>query len=344
MLRILGAILLSTIAFLPTPALAWGEFGHLTVCDLAYRNLTEPSKAALKVLFNKEGGGIDVPAGANSEARHYTSFNVGCLEEDTRPKKHPKDHFINVDRSLGAITDGTCPLSPSSGQPLQCIFEGIERDVSILRDTSKSRLQRVIALMAIGHWVGDLHQPLHISYADDVGGNNISLSFSGKCGTSASGRAYRPDNLHSVWDNCLLENGLFQKVRSRDNFNPNWSRRTITYRAVDTLLANTTLAQEKMIVAGQPWQWAAESFAIARQPMVEYCALSGDVCQFTVTQRNWTETGTPRKVTVGLAYFDRFKGVAEDRVRYAGYRLAHLLNQALDPGYTTPIGNSGQPS
>jgi hypothetical protein len=339
---VLAALFIALAA--PAPAKAWGELGHLTVCDLAYRNLTDPSKAALKTLFNREGGGIDVPAGPDNEARHYTSFNVGCLEEDSRPKKHPKDHFINVDRSLAAIANGTCPLSPTSGQPLQCIFEGITRDLAILKDTSKSRQQRVIALMAIGHWVGDLHQPLHISYADDVGGNNIRLSFSGKCGVSASGNAYRPDNLHSVWDNCLLENGLFQRVRDRADFKASWSRRTITYRAVDTLNANTTLAQEQPMVGGAPWQWAAESYEITRQSGVGYCTIVGGVCQFSATQRNWLEDGEVRKVRVDAAYFDSFKGVAEERVRRAGFRLAHLINQALDPSYTGPVRNSGQPA
>ena len=256
---------------LPKPAKAWGEFGHLTVCDLAYRNLTDTSKAAVIALLNSKSGGIIIPATGDSEARHYTSFNVGCLEEDSRPKKHPQDHFINVSRSLPAITDDTCPLSPTSGQPLECIFKGIDRDLTILKDTSQSQQRRVIALMAIGHWVGDLHQPLHISYADDVGGNNIAVRYQGKCGTTASGKPSRPKNLHSVWDNCLLEAGIFQRVRERADFKSTWSRRTITYRAVDTLLARTTLVDEQAIVQSQPWQWAQESYAITRDPAVKYC-------------------------------------------------------------------------
>ena len=342
-IRRLIAVVFAALMLAPAPALAWGEFGHLTVCDLAYRNLTDTSKQALKSLFNKEGGGIDVPGSADNEPRHYTSFNVGCLEEDTRPKKHPKDHFINVDRSLPVIANGTCPLSPATGQPLACIFSGIERDRTILKDTSKTRQQRVVALMAIGHWIGDLHQPLHISYADDVGGNEIGVSFQGNCGRTAGGNPARPDNLHAVWDNCLLESGLFQKVRERADFKTSWSRRTITYRAVDTLEANTTLADEKTLVVGAPWQWAAESYEITRQPAVHYCVIVGGNCQFSATQVKFASGGTPRKETIGAPYISAFKGVAEERVRRAGFRLAHLINQALDSGYVEPIRNSGQP-
>jgi S1/P1 Nuclease len=345
-MRIVSALTCITLAAIaaltPQKAKAWGEFGHLTVCDLAYRNLTPASKQSLKTLFNAQGGGISIPASAGNDARHYTSFNVGCLEEDSRPKKHPKDHFINVDRSLPAVINNICPLSPVSGQPLQCIFEGIDRDMLILKDVARSRQQRVIALMAIGHWVGDLHQPLHISYADDVGANNITVSYQGKCGFSSGGNAYRPKNLHSVWDNCLLENGLFQRVRERADFRPTWSRRTITYRAVDTLLIRTKLADEIALVSTAPWQWAAESYAITRKPEVKYCTMVNSVCQFSATQAKYVEGGEARKELIGPAYLNAFKDDAEDRVRKAGFRLAHLINLALDPAYTQPIQNSGQ--
>lgn len=344
-MRIVGILCsaaLITAGFVrPEPVKAWGQFGHLTVCDLAYRNLTATSKAAVKKLLNSTSGGITIPASPGNEARHYTSFNVGCLEEDSRPKKHPKDHFINVDRGLATIAGDSCPLN-QSGQPTECIFEGLKRDLLILKDTSETQQRRVIALMAIGHWIGDIHQPLHISYADDVGGNNINVSYSGPCGTSESGNPYHPKNLHSVWDNCLLESGLFQRVRERADFKTSWSRFTITYRGVDTLLARTGLADEVTMVSTQPWQWAAESYQITRDPAVKYCFLVSGKCQFTPTQLLYSESPV-RKETIDAAYRNQFKLVVEDRVRKAGFRLAHLLNMALDPGYMGPIKNSGQP-
>jgi hypothetical protein len=326
----------------PQRAMAWGEFGHLTVCDLAYRNLTDTSRAALKELFNAAAGGITIAASPGNDGRHYTSFNVGCLEEDSRPKKHPKDHFINVARTLTAITSGDCPINAATTQPEECIFLGIDRDLAILKDTGHSRKDRVVALMAIGHWVGDLHQPLHISYRDDVGGNDIAVTYRGECGRTPAGRPVRPKNLHSVWDNCLLEAGLFQRVRQRADFKASWGRRTITYRAVDTLLARTKLADETAQVQTSPWQWAAESYAITREPDVHYCMIVGTTCQFSTDQPLASEQGVARKEIIGATYIAAFKTVAEDRVRKAGFRLAHLLNQALDLAYMGPIKNTGQ--
>jgi len=315
---IVGAVQLAA----PTPAKAWGKFGHLTVCDLAYRNLTEPAKKALNDILQSKTGGTIVRARDGVEMRHYTSFNLGCLEEDERPRKHASDHFINVDRSVMAITDADCPGDGS------CVLQGIRRDLAILKDTSKSREDRAFALMAIGHWLGDIHQPLHVSYKDDTGGNGIEVTVPGGCGAGS-----RPDNLHSVWDNCLLQSGLFQRVRDRSDFKPGWGENTITYRAVDTLQANTTVTQERAMVAGDPTRWADESYKITIRKDVLYCNPTPAKCE---------AISRPGKLTIDQAYRRQFEKIAQERVRLAGFRLAHLLNQALDPTYTQPVRNSTQ--
>jgi S1/P1 Nuclease len=329
---LLCACVLLVCTHLGTPAKAWGELGHLTVCDLAYRNLTKTARDELKVLFNAGNGGIQVGGSADREPRRYTSFNVGCLEEDERPRTHPKDHFLNVSRDTTTIPTDVCPVTASGSPTNACIFGGIRRDLGILGDRQKSKEARVIALMAVGHWIGDLHQPLHVSYKDDAGGNAINVSVNGSCGTSS----YRAGNLHAVWDNCLLQAGLFERVRKRIDFKPSWGRRTITYRAVDTLLANTTLSEERRFVATPMESWAEESFEITRRPETEYCVMVGTTCQYSETQDVFREDMPERVVRIDQAYRDRFKGVAEERVRRAGFRLAHLVNKTLDPNYREP--------
>ncbi len=319
------------LTVLPGQAKAWGKFGHLVVCDLAYRNLTDTSKEKLKQLFNGKRG-ITVKGKGRLNDRHYTSFNVGCLEEDELPRKHPDDHFINVSRDTKSIDGQACPHNG------QCIFEGIERDLATLKNEAASKEDRVFALMAIGHWIGDIHQPLHISFADDRGGNSIDVKLQGKCGKSS----YRVGNLHGMWDNCLLEAGLFERVRKRSDFKKTWSKNTITYRAVDTLQAKTTLAEEKSFVGSKPWEWAAESYKITLNPDVRYCVKVGDSCQYSPTLVTLPNNGPKRLEQLDQAYLAAFERIAEERVRKGGFRLAHLLNQALDPSYTEPIQNSTQ--
>lgn len=323
------------VAGVSSGAKAWGKFGHLTICELAYRNLTPAARITVSDLLKSRSGGITVPGRGRAADRHYTAFSAGCLEEDAIPRRHPDDHFLNLDRSVPSITGAGCPAAAAS-----CILAGIERDVAILKDPNRSREDRVFALMALGHWVGDIHQPLHISFEDDRGGNGIDLTMTARCGGSSP----RPDNLHAVWDNCLLESGLFEKVRRRADFRRSWSKNTITYRAVDTLLANTSLADERAMVGGEPWRWAAESYAIARAPETLYCTVQGPSCRYSAEAAVLTRTGTKRIQAVDAAYLARFAPVAEERVRLAGFRLAHLLNSALDPAYDRPVANGGQPS
>lgn len=328
-----AAVVFAVLAAMPQRAQSWGQFGHLVVCDLAYRNLTETSRAKLKVLFNEGKGGIFVKGkGKDAEDRHYTSFNVGCLEEDERPRRHPSDHFINVSRDTAAITGPACPKNG------ECIFKGIDRDLAILKDETKPKEDRVFALMAIGHWIGDIHQPLHISFADDQGGNDVLAKLTGKCGSSS----YPVKNLHGVWDNCLLEAGLFERVRRRADFKKTWSRFTITYRAVDTLQARTGLEAEKSFVKSQPFEWAQESYKITIDPETLYCTKVGNACQYSKDMASLPKDGKMRLQPLDQKYLAKFKDVVEERVKLGGFRLAHLINQALDPAYTEPVRNSTQ--
>lgn len=331
------AVIASSFAIsFPEPARAWGKFGHLTICELAYRNLTPASRAAVGQILQSNSGGITVPGHGQTPAQHYTAFNRGCLEEDELPRRNPDDHFINLPRSQLAITDGECPANVAQGR---CILGGIRRDLEILRDPSKPRMERAFALFEIGHFVGDLHQPLHVSFADDKGGNGIDARVSGGCGKFG----YRAENLHGVWDNCILHSGTFGRVYQRADYKSTWSRFTVTYRAADTLQANTSLAEESQIVAGEPWQWAEESYRIARDPAVRYCVLVAPSCNYSLTAVTKRSNMPRRSEQLDQAYLRQYDRVVEDRVRYAGLRLAHLLNQVLDPAYSGPVRNSSQP-
>lgn len=334
------ALLITCFVFLlamPSPGHAWGKFGHLTICEVAYRNLTPASRAAIGEILQSHNGGITVPGHGKLPDQHYTSFNYGCLEEDEIPRRNPDDHFINLPRDQQAITDGQCPPTAAGGE---CILAAIRRNLETLRDTAKSRTDRAFALFEIGHFVGDLHQPLHVSFADDKGANAIDASVVGGCGHFG----YHASNLHGVWDNCILHVGTFGRVYRRADYNPHWSRFTVIFRAADTLLANTSVAEEQQIVAGEPWQWAEESYRITLEPAVRYCVMTPTGCNYSATDAIKTSHVPKRTELLDQAYLDQFDRVVEDRIRFAGFRLAHLLNQALDPDYTGPLRNGLQPT
>src|SRR5258708_17221771 len=63
-----------------------------------------------------------------------------------------------------------------------------------------SQAEKLESLKFLGHWVGDIHQPLHVSFEDDRGGNSILVS--GLCGS----------NLHAAWDTCLVLKAVGEDV------------------------------------------------------------------------------------------------------------------------------------
>ena len=148
--------------------------------------------------------------------------------------------------------------------------------------------------------------------------------------------------MHAVWDKCLLDAGLFERVRQRDNFNPNWSRFTITYRAVDTLQANTTLTEERSLVGIDPTVWANESYCVTLAPGTLYCVYVGSNCQYSSSS---VKKSNPIRVQpISQAYLTSNQAIAQERIKRAGFRLAHLINLALDPSYSVPVRDPGQPA
>jgi S1/P1 Nuclease len=308
----------STMVTIPTPANAWGKFGHLTICDLAYRNMTDASRNELKKIFR---------IGQQGEAGNkqvYTSFNQACLEEDNS-RGRPKDHYLNVVRSTQSITSPTCPVGIST-----CILAAIDKDLAFLRDRTQTPGKRLSTLKSLGHWLGDIHQPLHVSYEKDRGGNYIRAT--GLCGNA------KKNTLHSVWDNCLLENWTFAKIKQSPAYKPQWSRFTITYRAVDSFRGiearDATLISSWL--SGSPVNWANESYELTIDQLAKYCVMKNTFCQYDQDKEEYTGKGDPsdwKVVDVDQKYINRFGPEIELRIRKAGYRLAHLVNTALDPNY-----------
>ncbi|EMS46503.1 Nuclease S1 [Triticum urartu] len=61
-------------------------------------------------------------------------------------------------------------------------------------DSPKSSYNLTESLMFLAHFVGDVHQPLHVGYEEDEGGNTIMV------------RWYRRKaNLHHVWDVSIID-------------------------------------------------------------------------------------------------------------------------------------------
>ncbi len=293
-----SAVGLLLLAVFASPAMAWGKFGHVTVCEIAYRESTPIAREMVTRLIAAHG--------------EHTSFNRACLVADRFPRTRPSAHFVNYPREQETVVDEEC------GTGKECVISAIEDDFIKLADQSLSDAERGLALVLLGHWVGDIHQPLHVSFADDRGGNKIDKS--GKCSA---------DNLHAVWDNCIVERKVLTTRRKSNNLG--WSRFTRAYRAADELQTQISDIQREQWPASKVWEWAAESYEIVRLPEVKYCELRDGLCAYSDGSDLYGPGVSKRNVQIDDEYLERFAPLVETQLMKAGVRLAAMINGALDP-------------
>src|SRR5699024_6375868 len=74
------------------------------------------------------------------------------------------------------------------------IVSGIQKCITVVQDENASKEDRAFFLKLLVHFIGDLHQPMHVGYPKDRGGNDIQLRWFNK-GT----------NLHRLWDTDMIE-------------------------------------------------------------------------------------------------------------------------------------------
>ena len=163
-----------------TPLYAWGYKGHQIICDGAWKLVKSGTKKQIRILLKDT---------------KYKTYADSCTWLDAvrsipRYKFTQPHHYINVKRGSKFIRlEEDCPKEG-------CIIEAIQAYVRILKGKPQSGYlnNRAKALMSLSHLVGDLHQPLHVSYEDDLGGNKRFLEF-----------ASSPLSLHYIWDAKLPE-------------------------------------------------------------------------------------------------------------------------------------------
>ena len=294
-----GAVALLATA---TTAHAWSDDGHKIICRIATSVLDEADRREVERLARA----YRAPDG--TRFAHYTE---ACTFADTARGKARRFaealrdsdiaaahqlagwqrfgafdawHFINVPRTARVVRNADCHDD--------CVLKAIATHRRVR--TGASTQERAEALILLGHWVGDVHQPLHVSFADDRGGNDIDY---------IKGGFYSNRDLHAVWDT-----GIIAKARGgRD-----WS----TYAR--DLTASIDNGRREEWTRSEPIDWANESYRIAIEHDVRYCARDGATCRWEGRTR-----------TLRASYQKEFQPVVEERLEQAGVRLAKLLAVAL---------------
>jgi hypothetical protein len=172
-MKTLKPLLLILLIFNCAPkASAFGPAGHKIVVDIAMQYLSPNAKAkVLQILGNVPPDSAAVWMDAMRSDSSYTYMKPW--------------HFINIDKGKA--------YDPSSTNNI--IWE-LNRVYAELQHPEKlSPAVRKQDVMILIHLMGDLHQPLHVGYGSDRGGNEVKVDFKG----------FHTD-LHSFWDSELIWN------------------------------------------------------------------------------------------------------------------------------------------
>jgi hypothetical protein len=176
-------VLFSLIAII---FLSWGGLGHRTVANIATDHLSPAAKSAVKTLLGKQTL-ADIASWAD-EVRNEPAY-----------RKTGKEHFINVPDGLDRTAFDAQVKAGDN------VYTALLKYEAVLSDSASSLPQQTEALKFIVHFVGDMHQPMHVSRSEDKGGNTIQVRYNNN-GT----------NLHSLWDSKLLEHADLNDVQLAD--------------------------------------------------------------------------------------------------------------------------------
>lgn len=279
------------LSLMSLPSFALGKLGHQVVCQLAFEHLPITKQEKITQLL------ASIPKKHQELINHYNykkkgstiTFATACTWADAIKraeefKNYNSWHYMNVLRDQSTITANICQEN--------CLPQAILHHQKILakKDTTQVWTQTK-ALMFLGHWLGDIHQPLHVSFASDLGGNRIKLAHLGsKC-----------SSLHWYWDDCILYRGKGSKAQWLDLLNSQWQKNVQSWQAE------------------QVWQWANESFQIVKKPSFKYCQMDN--------QGNCQQP--KQKVILPQDYLAQHQGIIEQRLLLAAQRLTQVLSASL---------------
>jgi len=265
-------ILLATLflASLCSSASAWGDAAHQVICEIAFRLAKPATQAEIQRLINSD------------PSVTYPDFSESCVLPD-HPRIRAPEHFLNLPRDSAGLTSDNCPLAQ------QCVLTAILSDIKIVSAKNDPDARRLLALESLGHWIGDIHQPLHVSFEDDRGGNTIKVSGCAR-------------NLHAVWDSCLVNYAVGSDVM----------------KASASLMAPITPAIQSQWINSSARDWANETLAIAKAPTTRYCLMHGQSCD-----------PTGESLTITIEYLETNKSIVRMQMQKAAVRLANTLDKAF---------------
>lgn len=200
-------------------AKAWGTTGHRIIAEIAERNLSKKAKREVNKLLDDQ------------HLAYWANWPDFIKSDTTTRWSHTHIwHYVNTPGHL----DRSSFNNELSSISQENVYSQIPMLENIVKDKNASKEERKEALIFLIHLVGDMHQPMHVGRADDLGGNRIRVKWFGE-----------ETNLHSLWDSKLID---FEKY---------------SYTEYATLLNILTKKEKKDMAQGTLEDWLFDTHEIA---------------------------------------------------------------------------------
>ena len=169
-------VLLGFLFSVPFCSFCWGVLGHRVTGGIAEKYLTPKAKTEIKKILGNE---------TIAMASNWGDF----IKSDSSYDSLYNWHFINLDSGLSrkqiqAYLDRDTATD---------VYTKTQFLIKELKNKQLSMDRKRMYLRLLIHFVGDIHQPLHVGRKADLGGNRVRVQWFSTA-----------TNLHSVWDESLV--------------------------------------------------------------------------------------------------------------------------------------------
>ena len=279
-------LIISAITLSSSFSLAWGPTGHRTVAEIAQRHLRPDVAVRVKQTLN---GYIlsDVANWADDRSLpvvlpflplHYVNVMPEFKSYQEEPANKNGDVFVAIMALINF-------LRTNNGADLATV-------------PALAHIDRVTALKLLVHFVGDVHQPLHVIEGRDKsgqklnGGNRFQVNWMGKWNS----------NLHSIWDDEMID---FERF---------------SYSEYASFLDHASTADIDAWSQTSVVDWVNEGLSYRNQIFTfpDAQTFGSDV-----------EPGIGAPVFISYNYIQTQRATFRKRILQAGIRLAHLLNMLM---------------
>jgi nuclease S1 len=205
--------------YLPVTGLAWGVIGHRVVGEIASLHLTAKARKEIQQILGTESIAM---------ASNWADF----IKSDSTYDYIYNWHFLNINESVTYDQF----IQRLKNDTAVDAYTKTNMIVDSLRNKSLSKDKKLFYLKLLIHFVGDIHQPMHVARFDDLGGNKVRVQWFNQ-----------PSNLHRLWDEQLIE---FQQL---------------SYTEFATAINHSTLAQRNAWQKQPLTDWIFETYQESRK-------------------------------------------------------------------------------